>query len=95
MWLTDVLDCFAIARNDGRAQVTLAMTGRCIDGVVRQADVVVDCFAHAGDDIRTSDWIASRFRALTLAMTRVVVTMAWLTDVASGRVTGLLRWRSQ
>ena len=45
------------------------MTGRCIDGVVRQADVVVDCFAHAGDDIRTSDWIASRFRASTLAMT--------------------------
>jgi len=67
---------------------------------VWQADVVVECFAHAGDDIRTSDWIASRFRALTLAMTgraQVALAMtrrgkrAWQADLANGRVTGLLR----
>jgi len=30
---------------------------------------MLDCFVDAGDYIRTLCWIASRFRALTLAMT--------------------------
>jgi len=47
--------------------------------------VLLGCFAHAGDDIRTLDWIASRFRALTLAM-----TVPWQADVANG-CAGLLR----
>ena len=63
------------------ASLSLAMTGRCIDGVVRQADVLLDCFAVARNDGgvvmagvasgrgKRTFWIASRFRALTLAMT--------------------------
>ena len=93
-----LLDCFAIARNDGawltgvaygrgkrvcywiasrfRAS-TLAMTGRCNDGGVRQTDVLLGCFAGARNDgvwltgvangrgKRACYWIAS----LSLAMT--------------------------
>src|SRR5690554_635232 len=52
----------------GQADVELDCFAGARNDEAWQADVL-GCFVGNGDDIRTLDWIASRFRASTLAMT--------------------------
>ena len=69
----------------GQADVELDCFAGARNDEAWQADVL-GCFVGNGDDIRTLDWIASRFRASTLAMTDVANGCAQVALAMTGGV---------